>query len=58
MRALSLKAGLYRPSSVKPEYSMFLSMLSGRPTQTHIQLHGKRRRKTLSLNINVNHANL
>jgi hypothetical protein len=56
LQALDFRAGLYKPSTVRPEHGLLLSTLSGSKVQTHVQLHGKRQKKTLSINANLQGA--
>jgi hypothetical protein len=58
LKALRLRAGLYKLSTVKPEHSFLLSALSGNNVQTHIQFHGKRQKKTVSINADLTDARL
>ena len=47
---LKLVAGLYKPASVKLEHGLLLSSLSGTLAVAKPQLHGKRQKRTVSLN--------
>jgi hypothetical protein len=51
---IKLVAGLYKPASVKLEHGLILSSLSGMLAVAKPQLHGKRQKKTVSLNVILN----
>jgi len=48
---LKLVAGLYKPASVKLEHGLILSSLTGSLAIAKPQLHGKRQKRTVSLNV-------
>ena len=51
--SLKLVAGLYKPASVKLEHGLILASLSGKLPIAKYQLHGKRQKRTVSLNNTV-----
>jgi len=44
-------AGLYKPTIVQIQHSLILSALTGQPSITKYQLHGKRQKRTASINV-------
>jgi len=55
---LKLVAGLYKPASVRLEYGLILSSICGLLTVPQIQLHGKRKKKTVSFNASLYNKNV
>jgi len=55
---LKMVAGLYKPASVKLEHGLILSSLSGLLAIAKPQLHGKRQKRTVSLNTNLTKSRL
>lgn len=47
---INIGAGLYKVNSMLPEHGMILSSLTGNPSEINYQFHGKRQRRTVSLN--------
>lgn len=47
---IAVQAGLYKLNSLLPEHGAILSTLTGRPSRVNYQFHGKRRRRTASMN--------
>ena len=55
---LSMKvvAGLYKPASVKLEHGLILSSLTGSLAIAKSQLHGKRQKRTISINADLRNS--
>jgi hypothetical protein len=56
--SLKLVAGLYKPASIKLEHGLILASLSGTLPVANYQLHGKRQKRTVSLNNSLTGATL
>jgi hypothetical protein len=54
--SVGIQAGLYKINSLLPEHGLILSNLTGQPSQTNFQLHGKRQRRTVSTGAQLTHA--
>lgn len=50
LESIAVQAGLYKLNSLLPEHGVILSTLTGKPSQISYQFHGKRRRRTVSIN--------
>jgi len=48
LKHVIVHAGLYKISSMLPEYSIILSSLTGVPCELNYQVHGKRRKRTMA----------
>ena len=55
---LKLVAGLYKPASIKLEHGLILSSLSGLLAIAKPQLHGKRKKRTVSLTTVLTNSNV
>jgi hypothetical protein len=53
LKAIKMHAGLYKINSLLPEYGIVLTTLAGQPSQLNYQFHGKRRRRTTSINVQL-----
>jgi hypothetical protein len=50
LEAAKVHIGLYKVNSLLPEHGFILSNLTGQPAELRYQLHGKRQRRTVSMN--------
>lgn len=50
---INVQAGLYKVNSLLPEHGLILSTLTNQPSQISYQLHGKRQRRTVSVNTKI-----
>lgn len=53
-KSIILSAGLYKPNLITMQHSLIFSSLTGKPPITNYQIHGKRMRRTVSLNVSLN----
>jgi len=54
IKSIILSAGLYKPNLLTIQHSLIFSSIIGKPPITNYQIHGKRMRRTVSLNISLN----
>jgi hypothetical protein len=47
------EAGLFKPNSFLPEHGVLLSNLTGMPYAIKLNIHGKRRRRTVSVKTEI-----
>jgi len=50
LKAAKVHIGLYKVNSILPEHGFILSNLTGQPAEIRYQFHGKRQRRTVSMN--------
>ena len=51
--SVEISAGLYKPSLLTLQHSLIFASLVGKPPITHYQTHGKRKKRTASLNASL-----
>jgi hypothetical protein len=58
LKSARLVAGLYKPASVSLEHGLILSSIAGVLPIAKSQLHGKRQKRTVSLNVPLSNKRL
>jgi len=53
IKSLVVSAGLYKPSLLTIQHSLILASIVGKPPAMAHQIHGKRKRRTASLNVRL-----
>jgi hypothetical protein len=51
--SVKISAGLYKPSLLTLQHNLIFASLVGKPPMTRYQTHGKRKKRTVSLNANL-----
>ncbi len=58
LKCVHLVAGLYKPGSISLEHGLILSSVAGTLPVAKPQLHGKRQKRTVSLNAPLNNKKI
>lgn len=54
IKSVIVSAGLYKPNLLTFQHNLLLATITGKPSIITHQIHGKRMRRTVSLNVNLN----